>query len=68
MTRKQRKSGTRNPVAKYAARFQRAVKFRDRTKYRHHNKHKGRESFPLVIVSSLQWKGFQAISNEATYL
>ena len=41
------KPSRRNPVAKYAARFQRAASFRDRTKYRRTTKHKGREPFPL---------------------
>ena len=47
-----RKPATRNPVAKYAGRFQRAAAFRDRTKYRRHSKHKGREPFPLSIATS----------------
>jgi len=60
MTPKRRTPGTRNLVAKYAARFQRAVKFRDRTKYRRQIKHKGRESFPLMTGNSQEGKGFLA--------
>ncbi|MES9901292.1 MAG: hypothetical protein ABW168_01255 [Sedimenticola sp.] len=52
MPKRVRKPPTRNPVAKYAARFQRAAVFNDRSKYRRHNKHKGREPFPLAIVAS----------------
>jgi hypothetical protein len=45
------KPSRRNPVAKYAAQFQRASSFRDRTKYRRTTKHKGREPFPLSAAS-----------------
>ena len=37
----------RNLVAKHARQFQRAASFRDRSKYQRHDKHKGREPFPL---------------------
>ena len=47
MSKKPREPSRRNPVARYAARFQRASVFRDRTKYRRHNKHRGRESWPV---------------------
>ena len=47
MRKKVHEPSRRNPVARYAARFQRASTFRDRTKYRRHNKHKGRESYPV---------------------
>ena len=52
MSRKTSKPPVRNPVAKHAARLQRASTFRDRSKYRRHDKHKGREPFPLSIVAS----------------
>ena len=45
MSKKPDKPICRNPVARYAAQFQKAFRFRDRTKYRRHNKHKGRESY-----------------------
>ncbi len=41
MSKKSHKPSRRNPIAQYAARFQRAPTFRDRTKYQRHNKHKG---------------------------
>ena len=52
MSKKIRVLSRRNPVTKYAARFQRATTFRDRTKYRRHNKHEGRESYPVLAVFS----------------
>lgn len=42
MPRKRAAPAKRNPVAKFAARFQRAVSFRDRTVYRRRAKHKRR--------------------------
>ncbi|HLB31633.1 MAG TPA: hypothetical protein VJN91_08895 [Gammaproteobacteria bacterium] len=42
MPRKRAAPAKRNPVAKFAARFQRAVSFRDRTVYKRHVKHKRR--------------------------
>jgi hypothetical protein len=52
MPRKPRPPTHRNPVAKHAARLQRAATFRDRSKYRRHPKHKGREPFALTIAAS----------------
>jgi hypothetical protein len=52
MSRKPRPPTLRNPVAKHASRLQRAATFRDRSKYRRHHKHKGREPFPLTIAVS----------------
>ena len=52
MPRKANPPPLRNPVAKHAARLQRAATFRDRSKYQRHSKHKGRESFPLPIAVS----------------
>jgi hypothetical protein len=53
MSKKPRNPPRRNPVARYAARFQRASTFRDPTKYRRLNKHKGRESWPVHTVLSV---------------
>jgi len=50
MKAKPRKQTRRNPVARHAAQFVRAVTFRDRTKYRRHDKYKGREPYPVGIV------------------
>jgi hypothetical protein len=52
MPRKTSPPPVRNPVAKHAARLQRAATFRDRSKYRRHDKHKGREPFALTTVVS----------------
>ncbi len=52
MNNNTRKPGRRNPVARHAARFQRAATFRDRTKYRRHAKHRGRESWPVCTADS----------------
>jgi len=52
MSKKVRELSRRNPVARYAAQFQKASAFRDRTKYRRHNKHTGGESYPLLAVFS----------------
>jgi len=52
MTKHTVKPSRRNPVAKYAAQFQRAASFRDRTKYSRTAKHKGREPFPLAAVAN----------------
>ncbi len=52
MNRKSARPPRRNPVARHAARFQRARVFRDRTKYRRHDKHKGRESWPVCVACS----------------
>ncbi len=56
MPRKRRKPERSNPVAKFAAQFNRATVFRDRSKYRRKAKHRGVESFSLQIVSGLVWK------------
>ncbi len=53
MPRKRRKPERSNPVAKFAAQFNRATVFRDRSKYRRKAKHRGVESFALQIVSGL---------------
>ena len=52
MSKKPDKPTRRNPVARYAARFQKAFRFRDRTMYRRQNKHKGRESWPVRTACS----------------
>ena len=52
MSKKAHVPSRRNPVAKFAARFQKASAFRDMTKYRRHNKHKNRESYPVCAVFS----------------
>ncbi len=62
MDRKPRKPKRRNPVARHAARFQTAQVFRDRSKYRRHNKHKGRESWPVCIDVSTYRPGFLSFS------
>lgn len=36
-----------NPVAKFAARFNKAVVFQDKTRYSRKRKHKSREPFPM---------------------
>lgn len=53
MSKKPRNPSRRNPVARYAARFQRASTFRERTKYRRRNKHKGHESWPVHAILSM---------------
>ena len=50
MSQKPRPPVPRNPVAKYAARLQRAAVFRDRSKDRRKPKHRGLEPFPLAVV------------------
>lgn len=52
MSNKVRELSRRNPVARYATRFQKASAFRDRTKYRRHKKHRGGESYPLLTFFS----------------
>ncbi len=52
MAKKQRPATMQNPVAKYAGKFQQATVFRDRTKYRRNNKHKGHEPFSLPTDTS----------------
>lgn len=55
MPKKRQAPPQRNLVAKYAHQFQRAACFRDRSKYRRNNKHKGREPFPQPVAGS--WLG-----------
>ena len=52
MSTQGRKPAPRNPVAKFAGRFNRAKVFSDRTRYRRHAKHKGREPFPSSTLAS----------------
>ncbi len=52
-----RKRPVRNPVAKHAARFQRADVHRDRTKYRRKPKHRAREPFADTVVIAVPAKG-----------
>lgn len=47
MKSRNRPPGRHNPVAKYGGRINRAATFRDRSKYRRKDKHKGREPFSL---------------------
>jgi len=44
-------SRSANPVAKHARKFNKAVAFRDRTRYARNPKHRGLEPFPLHICS-----------------
>ena len=53
----------RNPVARFAARFQRATSFRDRTRYRRHDKHKSKESCPVPVDPSRHRTGFPDFSD-----
>jgi len=56
----------KNPVAKYAYQFNKAQVFKDKSKYQRHNKHKGKEPFPMMFWTSsekapfysLPWKAF----------
>ena len=41
---------TQNPVAKFAHRFNKAKIFNDKTRYQRHNKHKGKEPFPIILA------------------
>ena len=47
----------KNPVAKFAFQFNKALVFRDKSKYQRKVKHKGKEPFPMVIFTSIG-KGF----------
>jgi stalled ribosome alternative rescue factor ArfA len=42
----------KNPVAKFAFKFNKARVFNDKTKYQRNNKHKGKEPFPMASFSS----------------
>lgn len=52
MKAKTPKPPQRNPVARYAVRLLKAGIFRDKTKYRRHGKHKGRDPYPVAVVFS----------------
>jgi hypothetical protein len=39
-----------NPVAKYAGRFNKALVFADKSKYRRNAKHAKQEAFPIVLM------------------
>lgn len=52
MKKKTPKSTRRNPVARYAVRLLTAGVFRDKTKYRRHDKHKGRDPYPVTVAVS----------------
>lgn len=43
----------KNPVAKFAFHFNRSKVFNDKTKYQRNNKHKGKESFPIVSLDPI---------------
>lgn len=49
---------TRNPVAKFSTQFNRAKVFKDRTKYRRKNKHKGQEPFACSLIPDCMQKVF----------
>jgi len=51
MSRKPHKPAKRNPVARFGGALNRAATFRDRSQYRRHTKHKGREPFSLSTVA-----------------
>ncbi len=53
MKSKRKTPARKNPVAKYAARLQRAKVFRDRSKYRRQEKHKNNEPFTLHTAFSV---------------
>ncbi len=58
--RKSRKLETKqlkNPVAKFAFRFNKAQVFKDKTKYQRQAKHKGKEPF-LMMLKNIIRKGF----------
>ena len=46
-----------NPVAKYAARFNKSAVFSDGRRYQRHGKHRGQESFTM-ISREISVKGF----------
>lgn len=63
MRKKAVTSTRRNPVARFAAKFQRATSFRDRTRYRRHDKHKSKESCPVPVDPSRHRTGFPYFSH-----
>ncbi len=42
----------KNPVAKYASKFNKALVFKDKTKYQRNAKHKGREPFIMSLLKA----------------
>lgn len=48
----------RNPVAKFASRFNNAHVFKDKTKYHRRAKHQGKEPFPITLLNGIIGKGF----------
>ncbi len=44
----------KNPVAKFAYRFNRAATFKDKTKYQRNAKHKGQAPFPMLFTTLLE--------------
>jgi hypothetical protein len=51
----------KNPVAKYAHQFNKAIVFEDKTKYQRGEKHKGREPFIMSLEQDIT-KGFLLLS------
>ena len=47
--KKQRSPASRNPVAQHANKFNRSTAFKDRTRYRRNDKHKGMEPFAKTL-------------------
>lgn len=47
-------SQIKNPVAKFAFRFNKAMVFKDKTKYQRNAKHKGQEPFPMIYSLLLE--------------
>ncbi len=60
MRKRGSKARRRNPVARFAGRFNRAQAFRDRTKYRRHPKHRNRDPRPVGIAASDERPGIAA--------
>jgi hypothetical protein len=44
---------TQNPVAKFAARFNKAHVFCDKTQYRRNAKHRKQEASPIVLIRAI---------------
>ena len=44
----------KNPVAKFAHKFNKAQVFKDKTKYQRNAKHKGKEPFPMLLSAILE--------------
>lgn len=51
----------KNPVAKFARRFNKAQVYADKSKYRRKAKHSGLEPFSMVSAETIE-KGFMAIA------